>query len=176
MDNNSGNIKPHLNNTGVSYLLWLGCAFGVAGLHRFYNRKIFTGLFWLCTWGFFGIGQFIDLFLIPEMVDEHNWRMYRKFGVSSGGLPQGHQLPQLTLTENKSPNLDTLSQDQLMVILAKAAHKKQGKLSLTEAVIETDISFTKAEVALEEMVKRGYISVENHPETGVVIYNFADLS
>lgn len=177
VDNNSENIKPHLNNVGLSYLLWLGWAFGLAGLHRFYNRKIFTGLIWLCTWGFFGVGQVVDLFLIPEMVDEYNWKMYRKFGLSSGAIPQGYQLPQSSLTESsKSIDLNSLSEDQLMAILAKAAQKKQGKLSLTEAVIETNISFSKAEKILTEMVQRGYISVENHPETGVVIYHFLDLS
>ncbi len=41
------------------------CLFlGVLGIHRFYVDKIGTGLLYLCTYGLFGIGPFIDLILI----------------------------------------------------------------------------------------------------------------
>lgn len=48
----------------IGYILWI---FGFTGSHRFYYGKPVTGLIWLCTFGLFGIGWLIDLFLIPGM-------------------------------------------------------------------------------------------------------------
>lgn len=35
--------------------------FGWLGIHRFYERKIFTGIIYLFTFGIFGIGWKIDI-------------------------------------------------------------------------------------------------------------------
>lgn len=54
----------------VAYLLWCLCFVGICGVHRFYAGKWKTGLLWLFTGGLFLIGQIIDLFLIPGMIDQ----------------------------------------------------------------------------------------------------------
>lgn len=59
-------------DAGIGYLLWLGCFLGFCGLHRFYMGKWVSGLIWLLTLGLFGIGQFVDLFLIPGMARRAN--------------------------------------------------------------------------------------------------------
>ena len=48
----------------IGYLLWI---FGFTGSHRFYFGKPWTGTLYFCTFGLFGIGWLIDLFLIPKM-------------------------------------------------------------------------------------------------------------
>ena len=63
-----------MKSTGTSYLLWLLCFVGFCGIHRFYNGRIITGLIWLFTGGLFLIGQIIDLFLIPGIVEDANRR------------------------------------------------------------------------------------------------------
>jgi TM2 domain-containing membrane protein YozV len=59
-------------SSGWAYLLWLPCLVGVCGIHRFYLGRPGTGLLWLFTFGLLGIGQLVDLFLIPGMVEEEN--------------------------------------------------------------------------------------------------------
>ncbi|HEX6993980.1 MAG TPA: NINE protein [Gammaproteobacteria bacterium] len=61
-----------MKSTGVAYLLWLLCCFGFCGIHRFYAGRVITGLIWLFTLGLLGIGQLIDLFLIPGMIRTTN--------------------------------------------------------------------------------------------------------
>ena len=48
----------------IGYVLWL---FGFTGSHRFYFGKPVSGTIYFFTFGLFGIGWLIDLFLIPSM-------------------------------------------------------------------------------------------------------------
>lgn len=55
----------------IGYILWL---FGFTGAHRFYYGKQVTGTLWFLTLGLCGIGWLIDVFLIPGMDREADWR------------------------------------------------------------------------------------------------------
>ncbi|DAC31598.1 MAG TPA: TM2 domain-containing protein [Candidatus Poseidoniaceae archaeon] len=56
----------------VAYILWF--FLGFFGAHRFYLNQIALGFLYLLTFGLFGLGWFIDLFLIPDLVRQHNRR------------------------------------------------------------------------------------------------------
>lgn len=69
--NNNTNTNQQMGNAmyGISpksrLLSLIFCIFlGVLGVHRFYVGKIGTGILYLLTVGFFGIGVFIDFILI----------------------------------------------------------------------------------------------------------------
>jgi TM2 domain-containing membrane protein YozV len=51
----------------AGYIFWI---FGFTGSHRFYFGKKWTGLLWFLSFGMFGIGWIIDLFLIPGMDED----------------------------------------------------------------------------------------------------------
>jgi TM2 domain-containing membrane protein YozV len=62
------------NNThlkSVGYILWI---FGFMGSHRFYYGKPISGIIWFFTLGLFFIGWIIDLFLIPSMDRQADFR------------------------------------------------------------------------------------------------------
>jgi TM2 domain-containing membrane protein YozV len=55
----------------VGYFLWI---FGFLGAHRFYYGRQISGTIYFFTLGLFFIGWFIDLFLIPSMNRDADFR------------------------------------------------------------------------------------------------------
>ncbi|NER48256.1 MAG: TM2 domain-containing protein [Symploca sp. SIO1A3] len=171
-----------MNNLGTTYFFWFACVFGFAGIHRIYNKKFFSGFLWMFTFGFLGIGQLIDLVLIPSMVDEHNIKLKQQLGLSEVGAPLEQQAIATTVYEPQQHNQvmttaasSAPNREELMVQLLKAAHSRGGQISVTQAVLDTSASFAEVEATLKEMVNNGYVSVDNHPVSGVVVYQFVEL-
>ncbi|MEN9877247.1 MAG: hypothetical protein RLZZ158_286 [Cyanobacteriota bacterium] len=84
-----------LRHVVVAYLFWGLGLVGICGLQRLYNRKPLSGLLYLFSFGFFGVGQIIDLFLIPAMVERANYPMLLEEArrqALPAPQPLGHQL------------------------------------------------------------------------------------
>ena len=60
-------------NSGTAYVTWCLCLLGICGGQRFYTGNAGLGIVYLLTFGVFGIGQFVDLFLIPDMVENETY-------------------------------------------------------------------------------------------------------
>ncbi|MFN6519394.1 MAG: NINE protein [Nostoc sp. CreGUA01] len=162
-------------NSGVAYILWCLCFFGICGGQRFYTGQIGTGLIYLFTVGFFGIGQLIDLALIPGMVEKRN--IYLR-GLYGSGTPSVNQ--SVTLNIGDIPQLQQLQAIQPstqptitpMQKLLKAAKEHNGQLSIAQAAIHTELESERLKELLEEATKIGYAEIINDPNTGAIRYHF----
>ncbi|NET41030.1 NINE protein [Okeania sp. SIO2B3] len=153
-------------NIGMAYLLWCSSFLGICGLHRFYSGKYFTGTIWLATLGLLGMGQFLDLFFIPGMVEQKNLKILKKRfysgDVTFNYLPQ-EQIERVI--EKDPPKSDT----QIILELAK---KHPEGISIGDCIIATNKTVPEMKELLKSLYKDGLIEMENHPETGAVIYKF----
>jgi len=61
-----------MKSTRIAYFLWFIGGFGWFGFHRFYLRKFGTGLIWMFTGGFLGLGALVDLFTLGDQVRQYN--------------------------------------------------------------------------------------------------------
>jgi TM2 domain-containing membrane protein YozV len=160
-------------NSGTAYLFWCLWLFGIGGAQRLYTGHIASGLLYFCTWGLFGIGQIIDLALIPNMVDRRN--IYLR-GLQAGAPGVN---PHITLNIGDIPQLQQL-QTQLtpptaispMQKLLKAAKEHGGQLSLAQAAIYTELEPEQVRDLLQEATKVGYAEINNDPKTGAIRYHF----
>lgn len=92
---------PGQKDTALAYVLWVLCFAGLCGMHRLYAGKWITGLLWLLTVGLLGVGQFIDLFLIPGMIRRRN---AMAFGNHLARLAPAHRArPAQTTPRRPSP-------------------------------------------------------------------------
>jgi TM2 domain-containing membrane protein YozV len=66
-------IAPR-RDIGLAYILWLGGFFGLAGIHRIYMGRTWSGLLWMFTGGLCMVGQIIDLFMMSRMIRDANER------------------------------------------------------------------------------------------------------
>lgn len=79
----------------LSYGLWCLSLLGLCGIHRIYNRKPLSGFLWLFTLGLCGLGQLVDLMLIPGLVASANRRLSLELPPESTAPPLDRQLLRL---------------------------------------------------------------------------------
>ena len=144
---------------GIAYILW-ACGFlGFFGIHRFYTGKVTSGLLYFFTLGFFGIGQFVDLFLIPGMTKERNLYLLYEATVKSHT-----ESPQVTLVKKE--------ESDPMLTLLKAAAAHNNFLSIGQAMLATELPIEKVEGLLNTALKQGLAHIDNDEKTGAVRYYF----
>ncbi len=145
-----------MRSTKIAYLLWCLWFLGIAGMHRFYLGKPITGLIWFLTGGLFGIGQIIDLLLIPGMVEEQNLKYRALYGFT----------PTTEILPFSSSALPPASNTQIILKLLSA----QGEATLAECVLATGKDTQTVKELLVQMQRDELIEVGNRASDGAVVY------
>ena len=129
-------------NLTTAYLLWALGFFGLFGLHRIYLGRPVSGVIWFFSFGILFVGQFVDFFLIPDMVKARKNELLLKATIS---IPKSHPMRELLTVAQEHGNV----------------------LSLSQAIIGTNLSPEEAQKLLIDAVKKELAHVDNDPITGL---------
>lgn len=134
----------------IAYLLWLFGGFGVLGLHRFYLRKIPTGVLWILTGGGFFLGAVYDFFTLAKQVAAAN---------------QAERPLEVTVRREKEP---------LERTILRLAQENRGRVSAVQVAAASDWTLDQAQKHLEQMARQGVCEMRVL-KSGAVVYHFADF-
>jgi hypothetical protein len=148
----------------VSYLLWLACLLGVSGLQRIYLGRYVSGAFYIITWGWFGVGQLLDLALIPGMVDDENLKyMALRGGVGYSPALQG-QNPVVLVNKNHFARPDSMEVAILRIC------RDRGEATLSDCVIDTGADIKEVKAVIKNLIHEDLLQIHNRDSDGSVVY------
>jgi hypothetical protein len=121
--------------------------------------------------GLFGVGQFVDLALIPGMVEDKNL----KYKMLYGGTHQNQVTPQVivNIADVSAPTAKTQktsSEKSELQIILQLAKDSGGSVSIADCVIATGNSVGEVKKTLGMLCAQEVMAIDNHHETGSVIY------
>jgi TM2 domain-containing membrane protein YozV len=157
------NQKKQEVDPAIAYILWAFGFMGFCGIHRFYSGKTASGLIYFVTLGFFGVGQFVDLFLIPGMTKERNMQL-----LYEATLDARNNSPHVTWVKRE---VNAKTADPMLTLL-KAAAAQNNVLSVGQAMLATQLPLDQVEILLTKALKQGLAHVDNDQQTGAVRYHF----
>lgn len=153
-----------MKSKAIAYILWLFA--GVLGFHRFYLEKIPSGIIWLFTGGFFGIGWVLDFFTLGSKVDEYN-AMHGYY--QSNYAPNPHFSDHFAgFSQFTSAFQRTVSPERQILSLAR----RMPELSTKDVILNTSLSLEEAEEILTNFVERG-VATERVTSDGKIRYDFS---
>jgi hypothetical protein len=155
--------------TGTAYLLWCASLLGVCGLQRFYLGQALVGTLYLLTFGFCGVAQLIDLFLISGLVERSNqadarlrWLRAPVEGATLGAASSRQGMEAVPPMERSPEPLLTLEQK----ILRRCEHEPA---SLAQFILATGEPSEKIRMVVEEMAAQGLLR-QTISASGSVLY------
>ncbi|MEO1428039.1 MAG: NINE protein [Cyanobacteria bacterium J06632_19] len=160
-----------MKSKGLAYILWFLCAFSIFGAQRFYCKRYLSGFIYLFTFGCFGIGQFIDLFTIPNMVDEENLKYQALYGYQNINI-NGNPQVTINVDGRKSHASKTVNNRKVSdtIKILQTAKNNGGMINLSDSVLATGKETAQVKQTLEKMCKDGLIEITNLPDSGAIVY------
>ncbi|MFM7646610.1 MAG: TM2 domain-containing protein, partial [Cyanobium sp.] len=139
--------------TGTAYLLWCASLLGVCGLQRFYLGQTWVGTLYLVSFGFCGVAQLIDLFLIPGLVEGSHQ------ADRSGRQMAGRPLATFSEPGNANPINHTIGDSLPVLILEQQILRRceHEPASLAHFILATGEPSETIRRVVEEMAAQGLL-------------------
>lgn len=172
----------------TAYLLMLPTIFGIAGLHRFYQNKIPSGIIWLLTFGLCGFGTIYDAATLARQLRDRDeeetgqlhevadyWaqiaspesdrflrenRILRRMGYPREGTVQHERNSQVS---------ETMEHRALRI-----AKQNGGYTTPAQLALDANIAADDAKSILDDLSVRGYADIRIR-RNGMVAYVFPDF-
>ena len=158
-----------MKSSGVAYLLAVfGLISPIAGIHRFYLGRPVSGVLYLLTWGFLGIGTVIDLFTMNRMVDDENRRLLYPRPPHAQYLPAA--AAPLALPPAEVPKKSLTPEQQVL----RVASEHEGAVTVAMVAVETGMTLKQAKKELEKLREEEFCTVDVSSE-GAKLYVFSGL-
>ena len=159
-------------STGIAYLLFfLG---GALGLHRFYLGKFGTGILYLVTGGFAGLGCIYDLFTLPRQVREANLEIRYRRALEYGGALNGEADNLKRDFRRDISRITDSSKETIERVILRTAKKNSGIATPAEVALEGNIPLDTAKKHLEKLVSEGFAEMRVS-KSGTIVYIFTDF-
>ncbi len=166
-------------STLVAYLLWLP-PMGFMGFHKFYLGKPFMGVLYFLTGGLAAFGWIYDLFTLPRQVELQNLliedrirRYQRRKPVSNDDEAMNYFIRELVNASREEAN-ETGKEENPEKIILKIAYDKNGKVTVGDIAVNSNLSLEQAEQHLKKLAEKGYCGM-NITENGMIVYEFQNL-
>lgn len=118
-------------NLALAYALWTLSMVGICGVQRMYLGQPRLGVVMLFTFGFCGVGQVLDLLLLPDALNQANSRLgfaKNEVGVSASSSRASVTDPQNSVTVS----MPSAQDDELDQLLRQAEQSVSRTNTLNE--------------------------------------------
>ena len=167
----------------AAYLLAACAAFGFAGLHRFYLGRPISGVLYLVTWGWLGVGTLHDLIRMRSLINRANAERL-------GGMPQAVHLhihgaadPQsvrlaaskgMALLSGAATPTPEQAQAEREGAILRCARANGGTVTAALTALEAGLSLDKAHKELHRLRDAVFCTMDVS-EDGAEMFTFAGL-